>query len=631
MATRADQLEMMSRLHFQKLAALSVRAEGAQRMGRVAARSQMTKSAGVVGLPGSRVRPLTPEELEKIAAFGSGLVSMGKIVGQAAKGAFGTARKAGTGAVGAVRKAVGAGGQALKQQGQLFRQQAGLLRQGGHGRLGALRHAEARMGMQGLDPSRTVKPRVQPSQRPIAAEVAKQAPAAPTAAGTANIRGPRAAGAPAAAPPAGPSAARTPAPGAPSPASQSGPGVKTQAERLAAARGVSPATAYEGMLAARYPHLAPRGAGTAGTAATGAATPAARSAAGATGAATPGAKGAVRPATVTPDTSAMALDKTLAPAAAGPQPGMGQTAAATPAVGGVRGPATPNVGQAPTLAADMPAGMNYVPPSPHRVQLARAEAGNLRAAGPPMTRNVAPTGSQGQVAPAAGPARAAPLSEPPRADIPAAGTQGRVAPVRGPAPVTPEQAAAAARPRPARVTPEQAAAPAPAPTQGTVVSETPIRGSQGRVAPAQEAPAAKPSFDERIAASQRRQEMRDAMAAEDLQRWGMKPDTAEQLAAGKSLAELGLKAAKTTGRAAGGTGGGGATGVGAAGRVNQALFGQTSAPMSLKAPLYGTAAALPLAAIGLPVGAGMAASAALQPNQGPHVYGRGMPLPGGGF
>ncbi len=138
--TRADWLLVQSQQHFQKLAALAVRAEGAQRMGKVAAHQQFAP-----GLPriDSNVGRVIDNGMEKEAI--SGLVTAIKGGLHAAKGAYRTARAGGTGAVKAVGRALKPGLGGVKSTHQQFRQQYGLLRSGGAGRVKALKGAKSRV------------------------------------------------------------------------------------------------------------------------------------------------------------------------------------------------------------------------------------------------------------------------------------------------------------------------------------------------------------------------------------------------------------------------------------------------------------------------------------------------------
>ena len=110
------------------------------------------------------------------------------------------------------------------------------------------------------------------------------------------------------------------------------------------------------------------------------------------------------------------------------------------------------------------------------------------------------------------------------------------------------------------------------------------------------------------------------MNAEDMATLGVDPKMVEQASAGKTLAE----AAQTV---AGAGSGSGAEAAAAGQAAKPGLWSRV--PMTLKAPIIGggmLAGGLGLAA---PVAGAAGLHAALQPS-GPHVYGRGMPMPGGG-
>lgn len=498
MATRADQLEMMSRLHFQKLAALSVRAEGAQRMGRVAARSLgIPKTAGVAGLPRGGVRPLTDEELEKLA------LSFNPI------------------------KAVKSGLQGAKKF-------MSTLRGGGAS-------------------SKAVLPKPGPP-----------APGRSTSAGTVAATPKVTPSVGAAAPPASAGAVKTPPPGAPS-------GAKPGASD--SFRPLEPREFHPSMRsgnAKSYKDTSPF---------------------------RPISSGEFHPSmrTTTPGAPSSMATPTLPP----------RTLATSPPGGGSVGavkPAGPQPGMADATEAFSSA--KTLPPNTQARAAIQGEA-----------PTIAP-GAQGRVGP---PTKAV---QPP---APAPSPDGTVN-LRGGAP---------SRPGPARDAQGKIMLKKQTPAERKASMQSAAKMRPGRVVPAEApaSPAAKPSKDTRIAASQRRQEMRDAMAAEDLQRWGMDPGTVDQLAGGKSPAELGLEGANAAGGAAGQAGQAAAQAgqaaaqaPGVTGHINQALFGQKSLPWSIKAPLLAGAATLPIG-VG---GAALAAHSALQPRQGPHVYGRGMPMPGGG-
>lgn len=219
-ATRADWLLVQSQQHFQKLAALAARAEGAQQMGKIAAHQQFAQ--GLPTIDSNVGRVIDTEGMEKEAISGLAAAVKGGL--HAAKGAYQSARAGGVGAVKAVGRALKPGLGGVRSTHQQFRQQYGLLRSGGAGRVKALKGAESRMkafapgqykpgttggsvttptGRAFGKPAAAPKPPTpaQPAGTPAAgggpagapkaqAPAAPAAPAAPGNAGTVSLRGP---------------------------------------------------------------------------------------------------------------------------------------------------------------------------------------------------------------------------------------------------------------------------------------------------------------------------------------------------------------------------------------------------------------------------------------------------------